>query len=155
MRKFERTLLLILAIITISAGIYYSQSYGWRGPGRSGNYNETGLLKSWPSAGPSLMWEATGTGTGYSSATVTGDAVYITGRKSGKDVLTSFSQEGKKNWEVPYGNASESNFPDSRCTPTYSNGKIFVISGKGDMVCVGQDVKIIWSVNYYPKYNSK
>jgi len=155
MRKFERTLLLILAIITISAGISYSQSYGWRGPGRSGNYNETGLLKSWPSAGPSLMWEATGTGTGYSSATVTGDAVYITGRKSGKDVLTSFSQEGEKNWEVPYGNASESNFPDSRCTPTYSNGKIFVISGKGDMVCVGKDGKIIWSVNYYPKYNSK
>jgi outer membrane protein assembly factor BamB len=101
------------------------------------------------------MWEATGTGTGYSSATVTGDAVYITGRKSGKDVLTSFSQEGKKNWELAYGNSSESNFPDSRCTPTYSDGKIFLVSGEGDLVCAGKDGKIVWSVNYFRKYNVK
>ena len=155
MRKFERTLTLIAAIILISINTSYSQSYGWRGPGRSGIFNETGLMKTWSSAGPSLKWEEKGIGTGYSSATVSDDAVYITGKKGGKDVLTSFTQEGKKNWEVTYGNASESNFPDSRCTPTYSNGKIFLVSGEGDMVCVGKDGKIIWSVNYFRKYNAK
>jgi outer membrane protein assembly factor BamB len=94
-------------------------------------------------------------GTGYSSPTVSDDAIYITGRKSEKDVLTSFSPEGKKNWEVIYGNSSKTNYPDSRCTTTYSNGKIFLVSGEGDMVCVGKDGKIIWSVNYYRKYSAK
>ena len=57
-----------------------SQLYDWRGPGRSGVYNETGLLKEWPASGPDLLWEAEDLGFGYSSVTVTNDAVYITGR---------------------------------------------------------------------------
>lgn len=146
----------IFTVILISffTGVSNGQQFGWRGPGRSGIYNETGLMKIWPSSGPLLLWEVTGIGLGYSSATVTNDAVYITGRKDDKDVLTSFSQDGKKNWEIAYGNASEAgNAPESRCTPTYSNGKIFVVSGVGDMVCVGKNGKIIWSVNYFQKYN--
>jgi outer membrane protein assembly factor BamB len=126
----------------------------WRGSGRQGIYIESGLLKVWPKDGPALLWEATGIGAGYSSAIVTDDAVYLTGRKSDKDVLTSFSQTGKKNWEVIYGNSSKSNYPDSRCTPTYSGGKLFLVSGQGDMVCVGKDGKIIWSVNYFQKYSA-
>ena len=94
-------------------------------------------------------------GGGYSSVTVSNDAIYITGRKGEKDVLTSYSQDGRKNWEVIYGNISKSNYPDSRCTPTYSNGKIFLVSGEGDMVCAGKDGKIIWSVNYFQKYRAK
>jgi outer membrane protein assembly factor BamB len=87
--------------------------------------------------------------------TVTEDAVYITGKKGDKDVLTSYSQDGKKNWEVAYGNISRSNYPESRCTPTYSNGKLFLVSGQGDMVCIGKDGKIIWSLNYFQKYNAE
>ncbi len=147
--------LLIMSLITLIVNNVNSQALGWRGPSRSGIYNETGLLKSWPQNGPSLLWEITGFGTGFSSVTVTDDAIYITGKKGEKDFLTSYTQDGKKNWEVSYGTASKSNYPDSRCTPTYSNGKIFVVSGQGDMVCVGKDGKIIWSVNYFQKYGGK
>ena len=66
---------------------------GFRGPERNGIYNEKGLLKTWPSSGPELLWEATGIGKGQSSATVTDDAIYITGRKGEKDVLTCFRPE--------------------------------------------------------------
>ena len=148
---------MILAVIFISFFTVVSngQQFGWRGPGRSGIYNEPGLMKTWPASGPLLLWEVTGIGLGYSSATVTNDAIYITGRKDDKDVLTSFSQDGKKNWEIAYGNASDAgNAPESRSTPTYSNGNIFVVSGVGDMVCVGKNGKIIWSVNYFQKYNA-
>ena len=132
-------------VLTVTKG---QQSGGFRGPGRSGIYNETGLMKAWPSAGPLILWEATGIGKGQSSATVTDDAIYITGRKGDKDVLTSLNQNGKKNWDVVYGNSSDAtNFPESRCTPTYSKNKIFLVSGVGEMVCVGKDGKIIWSVN--------
>ena len=47
------------------------------------------------------------------------------------------------------------NHTGSRCTPTYYNGNIFLISGSGDIVCVGSDGKIKWSKNHYRLYESK
>ncbi|HUX95747.1 MAG TPA: PQQ-binding-like beta-propeller repeat protein [Bacteroidales bacterium] len=144
-------LILTLFVFSFTNG----QEYGWRGPGRSGIYLEKGLMKSWPSAGPRLLWETTGVGTGFSSAVVTDEAIYVTGRKGEKDVLTSFDQKGKKNWETVYGNAAgKVNFPETRCTPTIYQNKIFLVSGEGDMVCLGKDGKIIWTVNYFRKYNA-
>jgi len=156
MQKIDKRINLLALAILISGITAFSQTQtGWRGNDQSGIYNESGLLKSWPASGPSLLWEVLGIGTGFSSVTISDNAVYITGRKDGKDVLTSFSQNGKKNWEVAYGNSSDSNFPDSRCTPSFSDNKIFLVSGEGDMVCVGADGKIIWTVNYFKKYKAK
>ena len=144
---------LVLAISVLNAS--FGQQYGWRGPGRTGIYNEKGLMKTWPESGPDLLWDVTGIGKGYSSATVTDDALYITGTRNGKDVLSAFTQEGKKKWEVEYGSITENvNAPESRCTPTYSNGKILVVSGQGDLACVTKDGKIAWTVNYYQKYSA-
>jgi len=135
--------------------VFSGQEIGWRGPGRTGIYNETGLLKSWPASGPSLLWEATGIGLGYSSATVTDDAIYITGISGDKDKLTAFTQDGKKKWEVEYGTMSKVNSaPESRCTPTFYKGKIYVVSGSGELACVSTEGKILWSVDYYTKYKS-
>jgi outer membrane protein assembly factor BamB len=133
----------------------YLASYEWRGPDRSGIYNETGLMKKWPDGGPKLIWEADNAGFGYSSATVTDDAVYITGRKDSSDVLTAYTPDGKKKWETVYGKAWMANHDGTRCTPTYYNGNIFLISGSGDIVCVGSDGKIKWSKNHYKLYDSK
>ena len=148
-------IVLSVSLISFAFIVANGQQVGWRGQGRTGIYNETGLLRAWPKTGPALIWEAAGIGTGFSSATVTADAVYITGTKEEKDVLTAFSQKGKKKWEVVYGSITKNvNFPESRCTPTYSNGKILVISGQGDLVCVTKNGKIAWSVNYYKKYSA-
>ena len=135
--------------------IGYCQLYEWRGPGRSGIYNETGLLKKWPAGGPALLWEADNMGDGYSSPTVTDDAVYVTGRKDSSDVLTALTLDGKVKWETVYGKAWMVNHTGSRCIPTYYNGKIFLISGSGDIVCIGSDGKIKWSKNHYSLYESK
>lgn len=126
--------------------------YGWLGPDRSGIYQETGLLKVWPKAGPSLLWETTDIGSGYSSVTVTEDAIYITGRRGENDILTAFTQDGRKKWDLIYGKASDSNYPDSRGTATVSGGRLFLVSGMGDLVCISKDGKVIWSVNYSTKY---
>ena len=150
--------------IRISVVIFFSlfissilsgQLYEWRGPDRSGIYPEKGLLKKWPDGGPRLLWETTGVGFGYSSATVTDDAIYITGRKDTEDVLVALTLDGKKKWETKYGKAWITNHDGSRCTPTYYNGNIFVISGSGDIACIGKDGKIKWSKNHYALYESK
>ena len=144
----------VFSLVLIACKLY-SQEIGWRGPGRTGIYNETGLLKTWPASGPTLIWEASGIGMGYSSTTVTNDAVYITGIKGEKDVLTAFTQDGKKKWDVEYGNMSKVNSaPESRCTPTFAYGKLFVVSGMGELSCVSTDGKILWTVDYYKKYSA-
>ena len=128
---------------------------GFRGTDRTGIYNETGLLKKWPADGPELIWETEGIGLGYSSATVTNDAVYITGVSGNKDVLTAFTQDGKKKWDVEYGTMLEvQNYPESRCTPTVLGGRIFLVSGSGELTCVSTNGKILWKVDVFKKYNS-
>ena len=57
--------------IIVSVSMAYSQLYEWRGPERSGIYNESGLLKKWPEGGPVLLWEAINMGDGYSSPVIT------------------------------------------------------------------------------------
>ena len=146
---------MFIAFLVMVTGRFYGQEIGWRGPGRTGIYNETGLMKSWPTAGPALIWEAEGIGMGYSSTTVTNDAVYITGIRGDKDVLTAFTQDGKKKWDLEYGSMSKvDSRPESRCTPTFANGRIFVVSGMGELSSVSPNGKILWTVDYYKKYSA-
>jgi outer membrane protein assembly factor BamB len=154
MSIYKRVNIALAAILLMSISPVRAQSsYGWLGTDRSGVYKESGLLKVWPASGPSLLWETNDIGTGYSSATVTEDVIYITGRKGVNDVLTAFTREGKKMWEVIYGKASDSNYPDTRGTATVTGGRIFLVSGMGDMVCISMQGKVIWSVNYFEKYD--
>lgn len=148
-----RKRLLFSSILIILFSISEAQKQdGWLGPDRTGIYAESGLLRSWPEGGPKLLWETTDLGPGFSSVTVSGDAVYITGMIEENDVLTSFTHQGKKRWEVVYGKAAKSSYPDSRGTATLSGGKLYLVSGAGDIVCISTQGKIIWSVNYYEKY---
>jgi outer membrane protein assembly factor BamB len=154
MRIRKLNLIVFITVMLAVSIIASAQQAGWRGPGRTGVYAETGLLKSWPAEGPKLLWQVSGFGMGHSSATVTDDAVYITGNHGDKDVLTAYTQDGKKKWEVEYGIMGKSTFPESRSTPTYSNGKLFVIGGQGELACISKDGKLLWTVNHYQKYGA-
>lgn len=142
---------MVMLLLALNAN---SQLYEWRGPDRSGIYNETGLLKVWPETGPELIWELDGLGEGYSSVTVTDNTIYITGRKDESDVLTALTMDGEIKWETVYGKAWVRNHTGTRCTPTYVDGDLFLVSGGGDIVCIGSDGKIKWSKNHYSLYDS-
>lgn len=145
---------LILFIFSVLNQLTIGQIYDWRGPDRTGIYNETGLLKKWPAGGPELLWEIEDIGFGYSSVTISDDAIYISGRKDSLDVLTALTIDGKKKWEVVYGGAWIQNHTGTRCTPTYVNGRIYLVSGAGDITCVDKNGKIVWTKNHYKLYNA-
>ena len=155
MKSVSQKLSRLVLVCTITSSITFGQLIEWRGPDRTGIYNEKGLLKKWPAEGPALVWEVTGMGDGYSSATVTCDAVYVTGRVDSSDVLFALTLDGKKKWQTVYGKAWMRNHTGSRSIPTFYNGNIFLISGSGDIVCVGSDGKIKWSKNHYNQYEGK
>jgi len=145
----------LVFVLTLFSLTSFAQIYEWRGPNRSGVYQEDNLLKKWPTSGPELLWEKNGIGFAYSSATVTKETVYVTGRKGEDDVLTALTLDGAEKWSMIYGKAWTRNFDGTRSTPTVVGDRIYLISGVGDMVCVNSDGKMLWSQNHYKLYDSK
>jgi len=137
----------VLALLVRS--ISFSQEIAqWRGPNRDGIYNETGLLKSWPNGGPKLLWHFDQLGDGHSSAAVTIDRVYATGMLNGIGYLFSFSSEGKLIWKIPYGEEWSESYQGSRCTPLVYDGKVYLMSAMGKLICRKADNgSFIWSVD--------
>ena len=93
---------LIIILLMIIVGQNHSQIVSqWRGENRTGVYNEENLLKKWPDEGPDSLWAVSGIGTGYSSASVTKDAIYVTGLFDTIEVVTAPKNElvgsGKSN----------------------------------------------------------
>jgi len=125
----------------------------WRGPNRDGVYNDTGLLKTWPEKGPAMLWHFDGLGEGHSSAAIAGDRVYMTGCIAGIGNIFCLDLNGKLMWKVPYGEEWTESWPGVRSTPRIYNGRIYMLSGFGKLVCrkaVNGD--FIWSVDMLKEY---
>jgi len=128
-----------------SAAIEISgQAAGWpqfRGPNRDGKSPETGLLKRWPEAGPSLVRTISGVGGGFSSPVIAEERIFITG-KIGDDLkIFCFDGSGRKVWERTHApafseaNAPHSPYPGARATPTIDGDTIYLLGGLGRLVC--------------------
>jgi outer membrane protein assembly factor BamB len=125
----------------------------WRGEGRTGVYNETALLRKWPEKGPEMLWSVTGIPKGNSSVAIGDRKLYVTGTKDSVEFLIAFDRKGNKLWETPYGRAWTKLFPESRCTPTIDEDRIYVTSGVLDAACIDAVTgKIIWSVKVNEKF---
>ena len=130
---------------------------GFRGPNRDGQFPETGLLKQWPTGGPQKLWETLDIGKGYSSAVVVGDRIYTTGltEDEKQEAFVALDLNGKVLYKTVYGNPWKDSYPETRTTPTIHDGKAFVISGAGDVVCMDlKDGHIIWKVDGTATYKS-
>lgn len=150
--------LMLLSGITSLAAMAQVSPYGWRGPQHNGNYPDTGLLKQWPAEGPQLVFETEDAGKGYSSPVVVGDRVYLTGMNEDEtsEVLHCYNLKGEKQYTVEYGKPWTKSYPDTRTTPAIADGKAYVISGMGEVVCIDcKEGKILWTVDGGTKYGRK
>ena len=116
----------------------------FRGPGRTGVSTETDLLQSWPEGGPSLVWEARGTGRGYSSLAVAGRKIFTLGDEvtpaEDKDeyLLCLNEQDGKLLWKTKTGpawNKGQASWQSSRSTPTVDGELVYALTAEGQLVC--------------------
>lgn len=127
----------------------------FRGVGRSGHYNETGLLKMWPDQGPQLLLKIEGIGKGYSHPILAEEIIFITGIKDDTiDILSAYNLKGELIWDTPYGRSWTKSYPDSRSTPTYQDGKLYVSSGTGQLNCIeAKTGNIVWQVDMVKEYS--
>jgi len=139
MRKNPSLLCLIFLFLLDSAVFSASSaSAEWPcfgGPNHDGKSPDRGLLKEWPPGGPKLLWQADGIGEGFSSVTVSGGTVYITGDRDDRLVLFAFDMQGKPRWQVPIDKAWTQNHNGSRSSATIDGGKLYLLSGHGLIGC--------------------
>jgi hypothetical protein len=130
----------------------------WRGPNRDGVSKETGLLKSWPKDGPKLAWTYKNAGEGYSCPAIVGDRLYTMGARDGNEYLLCLDIKDPKaiseRWAVKIAPAlnwrGNSWGEGPRATPTVDGGFVYVLSGRGELVCVSSEGKEIWRKGMIP-----
>ncbi len=144
-------------LLFLVSSVFGQEIVQWRGPLRDGIYPEKGLLKKWPESGPKVELEISGIGKGYSQPVVCKGIIYVTGIKQDTmDVISAYDLAGKLLWNQNYGHAWANSFPDTRCTPTIQNDKVYLISGMGRVCCFdATNGKEIWSQDAQNQFNGQ
>lgn len=122
----------------------------WRGPDRTDQSPDTGLMKTWPSGGPKRLWMSTNGGLGYSGYSIVDGKLYTMGLKEGVEFLIAMdANTGADLWSTEVGKRYENRWGDGpRTTPTVDGDRIYTMGGQGDLICARlQDGKQLWSVS--------
>ncbi|MCX7819149.1 MAG: PQQ-like beta-propeller repeat protein [Kiritimatiellae bacterium] len=108
----------------------------WRGPDRTGVVTGEGLLQSWPEGGPRLLWTSREAGRGYSTPVQVGDRLYLLGTLEGEteSLIALDARDGRRVWATPFGRM-QGGHPGPRSTPTWADGRLFVLSSDGKLLC--------------------
>ncbi len=150
----KNSLILIALIILLASFSGTSRIYEWRGTDREGIYNESNLLKTWPSEGPKKLWVINNIGNGFVSPVFAGENFYITGEADSLVTLFSFNLKGEKQWQITLGKEWMKSFPGSRSAPTIVDDLLYVGTGLGNLFCINRaDGKIVWSKDLISDFN--
>ena len=115
----------------------------WRGEGRRGEWNETGILQAFPADGLDIRWRVP-VNVGYSGPAVAAGRVYVTdyrstsARQGVERILCLDEKTGKtlwtREWRANYASMSYGNGP--RATPTVDGDRVYVLGAAGMLVCL-------------------
>lgn len=124
---------ILVMALALAAGGVTDETPRFRGPAGDGHFTATGLLSSWPEGGPSTAWIAEGIGGGYSSVSVSGERLFVTGMdENHQGRLTILDLEGNKTGRIVYGPETEDEqAPGPRSTPSIDGDRAYLVSGMG------------------------
>ena len=160
MRNKESRLLLdsepVITAADLTDGRTAPEWSRWQGPGGDNKSPDTGLLKKWPVDGPKLLWTAENLGDGFSSVSVADRKIYITGMKSKRGELNCLDWKGNPVWRMDYGPEWAEATPGVRCTPVVYDGSVYLITGRGRVVCVStQTGQENWNVDPFTEFEGQ
>lgn len=149
-------------LISVSPKLTASDWPQWRGQNRDGIAKETGLLKTWPANGPSLLWQVKDLGSGYSTPSVAAGRLYVMSNKGLDDefVKALDMKDGKQVWFTRIGKVGnpdqEPNYPASRSTPTVDGTRLYALGSDGDLVCLETATgKVHWQKSLRADFGGK
>ena len=130
----------------------------WLGPQRNGVSAETGLLKTWPAAGPQTAWRKT-LGRGFSAVSIAQGRAY-TMYAAGEDefAVCLDAATGEELWHF----RTDSYFKERqggdgpRSTPTVDGDRVYVLSARGKLYALqAADGKKLWSHDLVKEFGSE
>lgn len=129
----------------------------WRGPNRDGISSETGLLKTWPTTGPKVIWRS-GSGEGYAGIVVSQGRGFTSIGVGDNEVVIAFDPNtGKEIWRTNIDAKFENDQGNGpRSTPTVDGEMLFAISGESHLVALNvKDGRKIWEHDLRAKYGAR
>jgi outer membrane protein assembly factor BamB len=128
----------------------------FHGPRRDNRSTETGLLRQWPEGGPELAWRKEDLGHGFASVAIADGMIYTTGNIAGDAVITAMDLAGEKLWQRKNGPAYKRSHPGTRSTPTVVDGKLYNLSGTGNLICINAKTgSPVWALNMLEKFDGR
>jgi outer membrane protein assembly factor BamB len=132
----------------------------WRGKGRIGIWNESGILDEFSEKGLTVLWR-TPIHAGFAGPAVAAGRVFVTdfeataGLKGTERALCLDEKSGKilwtRAWEVNYGKISYPVGP--RATPTVDVDRVYIVGATGTLICLSTRTgDVIWQKDYAKDY---
>jgi len=153
---FRRAMMLSVCIAAVSVSIPFGSASvsgdDWPqflGVDRNGISSETGLLKSFGSSGPKVLWQ-TDLGVGMSGIAVQGDHAWTMYQDDSSQYVACLNtSDGKLVWKTAVAPMYENGMGNGpRATPSVTEQSVFALTGEGILVALKRaDGKKLWEVN--------
>ena len=159
-RPGSRTARLVAAVLLLlSSALLHADDWPqWRGHGRLGVLNETGLLDRFPETGLTVTWRVP-VHSGYSGPSVADGRVFVTdgrrisGSRMVERVLALDERSGtilwSKEWETNYSGLEATFALGPRATPTVDEDLVYALGAMGNLLALNvKDGSIAWQKNF-------
>jgi len=128
----------------------------FQGRDRNAVSPEKGLLRTWPEAGPKVLWSVQ-VGPGYGAPSIRDGEVFVLDRKEDKvDILRCISlADGNELWNYTYDAPGTFGHTGSRTPPTVDEKYVYSVGMMGDFICTDRKThQPVWRKNLVTDFGS-
>lgn len=163
-----------LLLFLLTAALHADDWPQWLGPQRDSVWRESGIIDTFPSGGPPILWRVK-IGGGYTGPAVADGKVYLMDRQVAdktsipgnafarglipgtERVFCLDAKSGSLIWEHRYDCTYTMSYSTGpRCTPLVSGGKVWTLGAEGNLLCLdAASGKVLWSHDFKSEYGAK
>ena len=159
-RRLSRACAILVAVLP--AGVRGDDWPQWLGPQRDSVWRETGILDTFPAAGPPVLWRHP-VGGGFAGPAVADGRVFVMDYVTDKNPIPSASRrdklegtervlclsaaDGQLLWKHEYARPYNISYPAGpRATPTVDGDRVYSLGAEGNLYCLRvTDGSVVWS----------
>ena len=145
----------VVAMVALSVTGASASDWPWAyGPRRDNSSDQKGLLRSWPQAGPEVLWSVP-VNAGFGGPAISEGKVYLLDRdeKVGDKLRVFDLATGKELWSFAYDAPGGFMFAGSRTTPTVDGERVYISGPLGDLYCISTKTqKPVWHKNIWKDF---
>ncbi len=157
--------LVVVSLLFATPGPLADDWPEFRGAGRRGVLNETGIVDRLPTSGLNVLWRAP-VRVGYSGPVVAGGRVFLTDfvpvdgpRPRGTERILAFDEKTgtllwKQEWEASYGPFVNTNGPHA--TPTVDGDRVYAIGTAGTLLALNTATgDVLWRKDFVKDFRAE